>query len=321
MVALGRRTVLGGTVAAAAAAAVVGGDTRSTQAVGPSFPAWPIEAGGYQGFVNFYWRLGVDAAGSVGGGLVGSAFGDPALAFRHGSSGVNFVRLVDPELTSFQVFRTDKNHSDDAGPGGLFRQFTWTASAQRYTAGPPLPWKATNTAVAPWYEPSPWTLPVDAVPQENDSARSWWHFGDGYLKGGGMRDLTYLDSPATGNRGIWGNVLQENNLLTSYVGYTKIARHSATPPASEGPFSTGVSWTVKSVKHYRDPFNVIRPLDTTFTRFEVWRGSDRRSDFFHSNGIYDHRNICRGGTVIGIDQSDGTQVAGGRWNTLFYKAS
>jgi hypothetical protein len=314
-----RRKLLLGSAATAATVSL-----GSALALPPAHAAgsvqWSVVANGYNGSLVFDQRLGLGGTGigsggwQLGGGVMGSAYGDAMLAFAVGSNGLHFARLIDPELNRFQIYRSDKIRSDSYGPGGLFWQYDWNATSRTYEVTQ-ASWKATASG-------SPWTLPVDTGYQENDKGRSWWKFDAGsYRSDSGIRDMAY-GGTATGHRSVWGQFVGPTNTIESFVGLTSPSRHSASPSETSGPWSMEDTMYVRHAKHYADPFSFIRPLDTGFNRFQVWRGRDRRSNVFvqELGGSLHHSNLYRGGTVTEINQGAGQQISGSLWNTIFYEA-
>jgi hypothetical protein len=245
-----RRLLRLGAGAAAAAGVALATGVPARAATAPV--TWPIVANGWSGFLQFNGRNsfgnshGQGNAWDVRGGLHGFAFGDPALFFGWGSNGLNFVRLCDIRANVFQVYRTTK-----VLPGGslegTFQHYVYEPAVQCYTVTGPWPWHAT-------WNGAPWNLPLTYGPvqtlgmlgfvlQVSRDATTW------------QSHLTHLHQSEAGDqRRLWGTVFDN-----AFVAWTEAYKYA---PYSDAP-------TVASAS---PKYALIRPLDTNFQVFQVYRG-------------------------------------------------
>jgi hypothetical protein len=275
-----RRTLLKGTAAGIGLAAGAG--------VATAAPAgWMLNANGYVSPLTFSKRLNLttpNGAWQVLGGLAANAFGNPVLAYGYLLGGLNFVRVCDIDMTEVQIYRT--THGDGQGTSGQL--FRYRFDGAKYQRTGPYPFTLS------WGAEQPWQLPVDTQPRNTNGIEAWKtkYYDGSSTFAGEIKDMHYYEEPNALYRNVWGRIFEQ-----STVGYTLQKLFLA------GEYDVGVQATEK---RHEGPFGFVRPLDTSFTNFQIFRGTERRADQYYA-GSYSGAERLRRGTIFAIDTTQNTQ--------------
>jgi hypothetical protein len=260
---MSRRRLLGfgaGAALGAGLSLALGGTARAAETAAPTDSllvqpkvTWPIVANGWHGTLQFTqrgsWGNHYDTgdAWDVRGGIQGYAFGDPALFFGHVSgANLTFVRLCDPYALLFQIYRTTTINPDGSLKGS-FWHYTYNPYLQRYNVAGPYAWSTT-------YGGYPWFLPLDGQSSQTYGVAGFHiqvtrdsYTWESFLDHRSIEDLS-------DRRYIWGRVF--DNAIVGYGQQYSWATFSDAPTVASASAA----------------YAFIRPLDTNFNTFQVYRG-------------------------------------------------
>ncbi|WP_405059112.1 hypothetical protein OG474_41190 [Kribbella sp. NBC_01505] len=271
----------------------------ATPAAATGEPTWPIVANGTSGELVFWRRLNIANAWDVGGGLCATMFGDPVLAFGYSIGGLNFVRVMDVDLNVFQVYRTlPSPWTDNNGPGGHFYQYVW--NGVNFSVTGPYAWKAYDQGPGP----QPWQMYVDDSPKSTLGVTDFKVTANGGTEW--IREVHHFDDPS-GRKNFWGRFTSQSTVgLTPTV--LPVVGHSQFPDPD------GSTW----FNEYRQgSYSFFRALDTTFDRFQVFWGSDRRAWSVNNGSGFGYGSLQRWGQFIHFDVPGGSQTKHD-WKTKVY---
>lgn len=266
--------------------------------------SWTITGDGWSGQLNF-WKLIRHGDGSLG------VLGDfsqttPILAFQYGPSGLSFVRLLDPALQQFQVFRGDtttlaRGHFSTytRNADGTYSHTAWSKGTWRITAFSGLP---LSSLVIDDSVPVDGAYTITAASQYGQAV-------------GQHHRLHAYNAPDT-TRQFWGRCYSD-----AMVGFTHDdSRWAYIGTQYYDDNLDGVS--DRKVKVYDMPYSFIRPLHTHFDRFQVFQGRATRLHYFRKGQwpqptwLFDYAAYSQqGGSWSMIEPVAGNQYVYNNWWT------
>ncbi|SBT38704.1 hypothetical protein [Micromonospora auratinigra] len=264
--------------------------------------AWLLSIGGVHSVLEFKCRLNrrddPASAWRLDGGIAASLAGFPALAFGVGIGGISLVQALDPKLDTFRVFRSLPGAGD--AWGGHVTAFSF--NGWKYVVSSEGSWALTPSEVHPW------NLPVSDSFAESDGGPALFGYRlagwDSGEERGGCSDCLYEDELGTGFRQFWGSTtaaVGAGSRTTTVMGYLTMPIHRS-KVNDEG------------LVEMRGVFSLIRPLDTNWNSFQVWRGVDERDNKYGS-GYYEGAYFRRVADVQQIDGISGVSASVGSFTT------